>query len=116
MGPLVSLDASLVVLGLVGGAVGAGLRLRRRRPTRRPAHGAVGTTVMLFLSLGAFAVAAVDVGLSEWDKTRWAFEPPLRVGTLAPDFSLPRLEDGEPVRLSDFRDRKPVCLILSSFT
>jgi hypothetical protein len=116
MGPLALLDASLVLVGLVGVAVWTGLRLRRRWTTPRPGTGAIGTTVILILSVGGIVTATVDVGLSEWDKTRWPYEPPLSIGSLAPDFSLPRLEDGEPIRLSDFRGRKPVCLILSSFT
>lgn len=38
------------------------------------------------------------------------------VGTEAPDFELPRLESDERVRLSSFRDQKPVALIFGSFT
>ena len=38
------------------------------------------------------------------------------VGTMAPDFTLPRLDSGEPVQLSSFRGRKPVALIFGSYT
>ena len=39
-----------------------------------------------------------------------------KVEQLAPDFSL-RTQDGKgPIRLSDFRDRKPVVLVFGSFT
>lgn len=38
------------------------------------------------------------------------------VGTEAPDFELPRLGSGQPVRLSSFRNHKPVALIFGSFT
>jgi hypothetical protein len=38
------------------------------------------------------------------------------VGTEAPDFELLRLGSDERVRLSSFRNRKPVALIFGSFT
>ena len=56
--------------------------------------------------------------------------PRVVVGEFPPDFELPRLtfgenEDGKPVgiideenkfRLSDFRGKRPVCMIMSSYT
>ena len=56
--------------------------------------------------------------------------PLVKMGEYAPDFELPRLvlstdSDGKPigvindkdkVRLSSFRGKKPVCLIMSSYT
>lgn len=41
---------------------------------------------------------------------------PLEVGTEAPDIRLTEVHSGRVVGLSDFRHRKPVVLILSSFT
>ncbi len=41
---------------------------------------------------------------------------PLEIGSLAPDFTLPELTSGKPVRLADFRGRTPVVLIFGSFT
>jgi hypothetical protein len=38
------------------------------------------------------------------------------VGTEAPDFELPRLGSDERVRLSGFRNQKPVALIFGSFS
>jgi hypothetical protein len=38
------------------------------------------------------------------------------VGTEAPDFALPRLGSDERMRLSSFRNHKPVALIFGSFT
>jgi hypothetical protein len=38
------------------------------------------------------------------------------VGDAAPDFELPRLGGGAPVRLSQFRTVQPVALIFGSFT
>jgi len=39
-----------------------------------------------------------------------------RLGDLAPDFSLLPTTGGEPVRLSDFKDERPVALIFGSYT
>ena len=39
-----------------------------------------------------------------------------RVGDTAPDFSLRDANGQNPVRLSDFREKKPVALIFGSFT
>jgi hypothetical protein len=38
------------------------------------------------------------------------------VGEEALDFTLPRIDSGEAVRLSSFRGRKPVALIFGSYT
>lgn len=38
------------------------------------------------------------------------------VGDAAPDFELPRLGNGVPVRLSQFRGVRPVALIFGSYT
>ena len=37
-------------------------------------------------------------------------------GREAPDFTLPRLDGGSPVRLSSFRGLRPVVLIFGSYT
>jgi hypothetical protein len=39
-----------------------------------------------------------------------------KVGDLAPNFELYDLKGEKPVRLSDFRGRKPVALVFGSFT
>ncbi|OHB67045.1 MAG: hypothetical protein A2Y76_00540 [Planctomycetes bacterium RBG_13_60_9] len=63
-------------------------------------------------------------------QVRGADNPLVRVGADAPDFNLPRLTitndpNGKPIgviremdtiRLSSFRGKKPVCLIMSSYT
>jgi len=63
-------------------------------------------------------------------RSRTAANPKVKIGELAPDFELPRLvlktdasgknigviSKNEAVRLSSFRGRKPVCLIMSSYT
>jgi len=56
--------------------------------------------------------------------------PKVKVGELAPDFELPRLtfktdtsgknvsviSNSDTIRLSSFRGKKPVCMIMSSYT
>ena len=63
-------------------------------------------------------------------QTRGAGNPLVELGRFPPDFELPKLTfstdtDGKPVgiisekdtiKLSDFRGKKPVCLIMSSYT
>jgi hypothetical protein len=40
----------------------------------------------------------------------------LGLGGPAPEFTLPRIADGQPVRLADLHTGKPLVLVLSSFT
>lgn len=114
MGPILWFDIPLVFLGVV--ALILAVRGWRRCRSRQ----ALGTTGMFFLGVGSLAAVVIDVGLSERDKQFRQFLVEnagiVRVGAPAPDFSLPCLDDGKPVRLGAFRGRKPVCLILSSFT
>ena len=49
-----------------------------------------------------------------WQKKFDALAP--KVGEIAPDFELSDTKGENPVRLSDFRDKKPVGLIFGSFT
>lgn len=112
MEPLLSLDLVLVMFGI------AILLLAVRRCLRR--RGTLTTSALFFLSVGTLAAAVIDVGLSQHEKNfrRSLVENAdfLRVGSLAPDFSLPRLGDGQTIRLGDVLGRKPVCLVLSSFS
>ena len=48
-----------------------------------------------------------------WNRTRGGS---LQAGDLAPDFELPRHDGGGLVRLSDYRDKRPVVLIFGSYT
>jgi peroxiredoxin len=55
---------------------------------------------------GAWAVAAILAAGAAW--ALWSAEPvppPLEAGSPAPDFSLPRLSEGEPVSLATLRGR-----------
>lgn len=113
MEPLLCLDLTLVFLGA------AVLILSARRWFRRQRRWSLTTMGMGFLGVGVLAAAGVDVGLAQREKNfRQSLVENmnfLRVGSPASDFSLPRLSDGETVRLGDFLGRKPVCLILSSY-
>ncbi len=51
---------------------------------------------------------------TSWQK-RYDAEAP-KAGELAPDFELCDVDGSNPVRLSDFRERKPVALVFGSFT
>jgi hypothetical protein len=83
-----------------------------------------------------FSIVALVVMLSEPaaaqrpQSNRAAANPKVKVGEFAPDFELPRLtfktdatgktvgviSEKDTIRLSSFRGKKPVCLIMSSYT
>ncbi len=81
---------------------------------------------LTIVSIGLLLLAARDCT----GQMRGADNPLVRVGEYAPDFNLPRLTlssdpNGKPigilreadtVRLSSFRGKRPVCLIMSSYT
>ncbi|GAG86299.1 unnamed protein product [marine sediment metagenome] len=49
-----------------------------------------------------------------WQKKHAAMAP--KVGDQAPDFEVTDVSGEKQVRLSDFRDHKPVALVFGSFT
>lgn len=51
---------------------------------------------------------------STWQKQHDAQAP--EVGDPAPDFELNDIQGENPIKLSDFRGKKPVALIFGSFT
>ena len=83
-----------------------------------------------------FSIAAIIVMLSEpvaaqrSRSSRGAGSSKIKVGEFAPDFNLPRLtfetdaagknigviSEKDSIRLSSFRGKKPVCMIMSSYT
>ena len=94
--------------------------MQRRRQTAVPISG------LAIVSIGLLMLAARDcIG-----QMRGADNPLVRVGADAPDFNLPRLtitsdpsgkpigviREADTVRLSSFRGKRPVCLIMSSYT
>jgi hypothetical protein len=86
----------------------------------------LGALVPAVLGVVALVLAAQE----SLGQNRGADNPPVKVGQYAPDFELPRLTittdpSGKPIgvisetdtiRLSSFRGKKPVCLIMSSYT
>ena len=58
-------------------------------------------------------LAVACVGLCVPVTNSHAYSP--RVGQLHPDFTLPRLGDGEPVSLSQFRGRKVLLIHFASW-
>ena len=86
--------------------------------------------------LPVFSIAALVVILSEpvaaqrSRSSRGAPNPKVKVGEFAPDFELPKLtfktdatgktvgviNEKDTIRLSAFRGKKPVCMIMSSYT
>jgi hypothetical protein len=123
----VSLVATLVVLGLFALAPQLWSWFRRRRSLQppspdRPRHWA--TALLFNLGLVSLALAAADVGLTSWQTDARSKEDDsgavamdlFSPDTEAPDFSLPSLEDGRSVSLSEFRGNKPLVLIFGSFS
>jgi peroxiredoxin len=75
--------------------------------------GALGVESLLHARLHEGSDGRLDTprhSAAEW------FAATLPVGSAAPDFTLPRLEDGRQVRLSSFRGHKPVVLVFGSLS
>lgn len=84
------------------------------------------TSALVFTGIGLLTLAARTCAGS----MRGPDNPLVQAGAYAPDFNLPRLTitsdpNGKPVgvirltdtvRLSPFRGKRPVCLIMSSYT
>ena len=82
--------------------------------------------VMCLLCLGGMTLVVANA----FGQTNEAGNPKIKVGDYAPDFELPRLtitadpndrpigviNESNTIRLSSFRGKKPVCLIMSSYT
>ncbi len=85
--------------------------------------------VVAFLSRPAMT-AEYTRGQTQIRQTRPSGNPLIKIGEFPPDFELPRLtfktdDAGKPIgiinekdtiRLSSFRGKRPVCLIMSSYT
>jgi hypothetical protein len=82
------------------------------------------TIVFLLVSLIA------NIGEGQQRKMPRGYNPKINLGEFPPDFELPRLvietdatrksqgviSETDTVKLSSFRDKKPVCIIMSSYT
>jgi hypothetical protein len=116
------LDLPLMALGLLAMSPGFWhvFHLRgigRRSPLGRGLRTA--TALLFSLGLSAFTAGGVDAGLAKWDEVCRAKDNDnprqLQESMMAPDFSLPSLDEGRTIRLSDYRGRKPVVLIFGNF-
>jgi hypothetical protein len=97
-----------------------------RHTCRKVLRNTVASLMIIFFLLAL----AAEFSSGQTRQTRSAENPLVKLGQLAPDFELPKLtlktdETGKPigvisekdtVRLSSFRGKKPVCLIMSSYT
>jgi len=109
------------------------MRRNRRRVTRNAAVWLTVLVCMLALVtiLSQPARTAEDSrGQIQMRRTPGAGNPLIRLGEFPPDFELPKLtfrtdatgntigviSEKDAVRLSSFRGKKPVCLIMSSYT
>jgi hypothetical protein len=124
MNLLIWLDVPLLVFGLFAMSPGIWYASRLGRIGKRSARSrGLRTATDLLFSLGLIALiaAGVDAGLAEWDQVCRPRggnpdEDNIRVSMMAPDFSLPSLDEDRTIRLSDFRGHKPVVLIFGNFT
>ena len=87
---------------------------------------------VLFLLPVVFCLIALitDIGEGRQRKMPRGYNPKINIGEFPPDFELPRLviktdetgkshgviSEEDTVRLSSFRGKKPVCMIMSSYT
>lgn len=101
-----------------------------RRPPGRIIRNAAAWLVPVFSIVALVVMLSEPAAAQRPQSNRAAANPKVKVGELAPDFELPKLtlntdasgknigviSDNETVRLSSFRGKKPVCLIMSSYT
>jgi len=97
-----------------------------RHTCRKVLRNTVASLMTIFFLLALVA----EFSSGQARQARSAKNPPVKLGQIAPDFELPKLtlktdDTGKPigvisekdtVRLSSFRGKKPVCLIMSSYT
>lgn len=87
-------------------------------------------TPLLLLAVFCLIILITDTVKAQQKKMPPGYNPKIKIGDFPPDFELPRLtiqtdEEGksvgvineeDTVRLSSFQGKKPVCLIMSSYT
>ena len=97
-----------------------------RRACRKVLRNTVASLMIIFFLLAL----AAEFSSGQARQARSAENPLVKLGRFAPDFELPRLtfktddtgksigviSEKDTVRLSSFRGKKPVCLIMSSYT
>jgi hypothetical protein len=120
MNLLIWLDLPLIAFALLIMSPRLCYALFRRRIDGRAALSRrvqTATVLLFYLGLGVLGTACVDAGLAEWAKgLRFGgADDDIREAMMAPDFTLPALDEDRIVRLSDFRGNKPVVLIFGNF-
>ena len=97
---------------------------------KRTSRRVVRNTVAYLMTIFFLMALVAEFSSGQTRQARSAENPLLKLGQFAPDFELPKLtfktdDTGKPigvisekdtVRLSSFRGKKPVCLIMSSYT
>ena len=99
--------------------------------TRRTIIRDAATWLVRVFSIAALVVVLCEpIAAQRSRSSRGAANPKVKVGEFAPDFELPRLtfetdaagktvgviSDNDTIKLSAFRGKKPVCMIMSSYT
>jgi hypothetical protein len=84
----------------------------------------------LLMVIFCLLILITDTGEGQQRKMPRGYNPKINIGEFPPDFELPRLaiktdetgksqgviSEEDTVRLSSFRGKKPVCMIMSSYT
>jgi len=87
-------------------------------------------TPFLLTILFLLVALITNIGEGQQRKMPRGYNPKINIGEFPPDFELPRLaietdetgkshgviSEEDTVRLSSFRGKKPVCMIMSSYT
>ncbi len=97
---------------------------------KRTSRRVIRNTVAYLMTIFFLMALVAEFSSGQTRQARSAENPLVKLGQLAPDFELPKLafktdDTGKPigvisekdtVSLSSFRGKKPVCLIMSSYT
>ncbi len=97
---------------------------------KRTSRRVIRNTVAYLMTIFFLMALVAEFSSGQTRQARSAENPLVKLGQFAPDFELPKLtfktdDTGKPigvisekdtVRLSSFRGKKPVCLIMSSYT
>lgn len=91
---------------------------------------AIQNVLYLLMVIFSLVVLITDIGEAQQKKMPRGYNPKIKIGEFPPDFELPRLtiktdetgqshgviNENDTVKLSSFRGKKPVCMIMSSYT
>ncbi len=97
---------------------------------KRTSRRVIRNTVAYLMTIFFLMALVAEFSSGQTRQARSAENPLVKLGQFSPDFELPKLtfktdDTGKPigvisekdtVRLSSFRGKKPVCLIMSSYT